>query len=292
MTQPLDPVDITTCYRHPDRRAGVRCQRCDRPICPSCMVQASVGFHCPECTKQGAKRSPVITARSLDVQPYVTQGLIALNAVVFVISLVNGGTSSRFTADYALLGGFSQRGYQSAGVAFGEWYRLFTGAFLHENLLHIGMNMVVLWLIGAQLERALGHAKYAVLYLASLLAGSFAVMLVDPGILTIGASGAIFGLMGAAFALQRSRGINPLQSGLATLIVLNLALTFVIPGISIAGHVGGLVGGAAVGWVLFEIDQRTRGELPAVAIGLAFSALFFVGGLWAASYWAAPLLKL
>ncbi len=110
MTQPLEGSQVTTCYRHPDRRAGVSCQRCDRPICPSCMVQASVGFHCPECTKEAAKRSPVITSRSLDVQPIVTQVLIALNAAAFVFyllahgALTGGGTGDNVTIDYGLLG--------------------------------------------------------------------------------------------------------------------------------------------------------------------------------------------
>src|SRR3954464_2088225 len=107
MTQPLEG-SVTTCYRHPDRRAGVSCQRCDRPICPDCMVQASVGFHCPECTKAAAKKSPVVTVRSLDVQPIVTQVLIALNVVAFVGVLTSGGTIDRgggtATDNFALVG--------------------------------------------------------------------------------------------------------------------------------------------------------------------------------------------
>src|SRR3954447_22145226 len=125
-------TEIETCYRHPDRKAGVSCQRCDRPICPSCMVQASVGFHCPECTKQAAKSSPLIAARSLDVQPIVTQVLIGLNVLAFVAVLANGGTigdgGGTLTNDFALVGAgqFSARS-PVIGVASGEWYRLVTG---------------------------------------------------------------------------------------------------------------------------------------------------------------------
>ncbi len=124
-------------------------------------------------------------------------------------------------------------------MASGEWYRLFTGAFLHAGIIHIGMNMLVLWLVGNQLERVLGHWRYLSLYMAALLAGSFAVMLYDPGILTVGASGAIFGLFGAMLAYQRDRGINLMQSGLGGLILINLLITFALPGISKAGHLGG-----------------------------------------------------
>ena len=290
MTQPVEPVEITTCYRHPDRRAGVSCQRCGRPICPDCMVQASVGFHCVECTKQGAKNSPVITARSLDVQPLVTQVLIGLNALAFVAMLASGGTlmqsGGSVSERFALVGaGLLERNGPVVGVAAGEWYRLVTGGFMHASIIHIGMNMLVLWLVGSQVERALGHTRYAALYLAALMAGSFAVMLYSPGEWTVGASGAIFGLFGAAFALQRDRGINPMQSGLGGLIILNLVITFAIPGIAIAGHVGGLVGGFVTGWLLFQIERRTRSAWPGVALCLGLSALFAVGGIWAANYY-------
>lgn len=290
MSQPVEPSEITTCYRHRDRRAGVSCQRCGRPICPDCMVQASVGFHCPECTKQGAKNSPVITARSLEVQPLVTQVLIGLNALAFVATIASGGSlmqgGGTLTDDLALVGAgqFVPRG-PIVGVAAGEWYRLITGGFMHAGLIHIGMNMLVLWLVGSQVERALGHARYATLYLAALMAGSFAVMLYSPGQLTVGASGAIFGLFGAAFALQRDRGINPMQSGLGGLIILNLVITFAIPGIAIAGHLGGLIGGFATGWLLFQIERRTRSAWPGIALCLGLSALFALGGIWAAHYY-------
>ncbi len=287
MTQPIEG-SVTTCYRHPNRRAGVSCQRCDRPICPDCMVQASVGFHCPECTKQAAKKSPVITTRSLDVQPIVTQVLIGLNVLAFFFLLSKGGTiqggGGTGAFDYGLLGaGQVSRFSPIIGVASGEWYRLFTGAFLHAGIIHIGMNMLVLWLVGSQLERVLGHWRYLSLYVAALLAGSFAVMLHDPGIITVGASGAIFGLFGAMVAYQHDRGINIMQSGLGGLILINLLITFAIPGISKAGHIGGLIGGALVGFVMFEIDKRVRTQWAGVAVAAACSVAFLLGGIWAAN---------
>jgi len=260
------------------------------------MVQASVGFHCPECTKQGARNSKVITPRSLHGRPIVTQILIAMNALVFVLDIVGGGslsgTAGRFDADWGLIGGFAFRfGGGGVGVAFGEWYRLVTGGFVHAGLIHVGMNMLVLWLLGTQVERILGHARFAALYLASLMAGAFAVMLANPTQLTVGASGAIFGLMGAAVAFQRSQRINLMQSGLGGLIILNLVITFAIPGISIAGHVGGLVGGFLTGWVLFQLDRKVRNEWAGVAVALAMAWIFALGAIWAAGQYANPVLK-
>jgi membrane associated rhomboid family serine protease len=260
------------------------------------MVQASVGFHCPECTKQGARNSPVITPRSLDSRPIVTQVLIGLNALAFVLDIVGGGSlsgnSGSFAADWGLLGGYPFRfGGGGTGVAFGEWYRLVTGGFVHAGLIHIGMNMLVLWLLGSQVERVLGHARFAALYLAALLAGAFAVMLANPTELTVGASGAIFGLMGAALAFQRSQRINLMQSGLGGLIILNLVITFAIPGISIAGHIGGLVGGFVTGWAVFQLDRRVRNEWVGVAVALGFAWIFALGAIWAAGQYAHPVLK-
>jgi membrane associated rhomboid family serine protease len=152
------------------------------------------------------------------------------------------------------------------------------------------MNMLVLWLLGTQLERAVGPVRFICLYFTSLVAGSFGVLLVDPTSPTVGASGAVFGLMGAAFVLQRSRGIDPWRSGLGTLIVLNLVLTLLVPGISKGGHIGGLVGGALAGVLLFQIERVTKSVVPAVVTCLGLSALFWVGSIWAAEQYRDPVL--
>lgn len=252
------------------------------------MTQASVGFHCPECTRQGANK--VVTARTgafAGDQPIVTQVLIALNAFAFVATLVTGGGlwgsgESNITEQGVLIGAWPPNRAPVQGVAAGEWWRVFTGGFLHQGILHLAMNMFVLWIIGAQIERAIGKSRYLALYVTCLVAGAFAVLLVDPLQPTLGASGAIFGLLGAAVALQRSRGINPWQSGIAGLIVLNLVITFTIPGISVAGHVGGLVGGLVAGYVMFEFEKRSVSTAVAVGTCLALGGALFVGCLWAA----------
>jgi membrane associated rhomboid family serine protease len=258
------------------------------------MVQASVGFQCPECVKQAAKSSPTVTVRSMSNRaPVVTYGLIALNVAAFIYLVARGGSpvSGGGPADqsFGLLGGVPlPSGVPLSalhfGVAGGEWYRLFTGGFIHAGIIHLGLNMLVLWIIGRQMEQILGPARYLALYIVALAAGAFAVMLVNPGIDTVGASGAIFGLMGAAAAYQRSRGINLMQSGLAGLIVLNLVFTFAVPGISIAGHIGGLIAGLGAGWLVFQLEQRVRSEWPAIALCAALTVAFTLGGIWAATH--------
>ena len=288
MAQPVEPV-VTTCYRHPKRRAGVSCQRCDRPICPDCMVQASVGFHCPECTKTAAKNSPVITARSFEVQPIVTQVLIALNVAAFLAVLATGGSvidgGGRLSDSTTLISFNSYALHPTMahdGVAGGEWYRLVTSGFLHYGIIHLGLNMVVLWLVGAQLEKAIGHARYVALYFVALLAGSFAVLMFSPDVAAAGASGAIFGLLGAMFAYQRDRGINPVQSGLVGLIVINIAFTFLGHNISIAAHIGGLVAGFAAGWMMFQLERRANNVWAGVVACAVIGWILAIAGVWAA----------
>jgi membrane associated rhomboid family serine protease len=236
------------CYRHPDRESGGRCARCSRPICPSCMITASVGFQCPECVK-GAPQ--VRTLRSLHRDPHVTWALLAVNVAVYLPSLGGGQMLSRrgnpLAVDYALFG---------PAVAAGEWWRLVTSGFLHYGLVHIGFNMLILYMLGQMLEPALGRVRFAGIYLAALLAGSAGALLLSHGALTAGASGAVYGLMGAALMGQRRRGIDVMQSGLGGLLVINLLFTFAIPGISIGGHLGGLVGGAAAGGAVFALEDR------------------------------------
>ena len=169
-------------------------------------------------------------------------------------SAASASAGGRLFVDFALFG---------PAVADGEYYRLLTSGFLHSGFLHVGFNMYILWFLGNLLEPSLGPVRFAGLYLASLLTGSFVAMLLSPDAATIGASGAIFGLMGAAFVMQRARGVDPMQSGIGPMILINLALGFIIPNVSVAGHVGGLIGGALVG-----LPDGPGGSLPpAVAAG-------------------------
>ena len=239
------------------------------------MTQASVGFHCPECLKTAGQR--VHTARSLTAgpAPVVTSALVALNLAVYLFSTVTtGGTplsapSRAFELDWALLGELPQIG--GIGVAEGEWYRIVSGGFLHANLLHLAFNMFALWILGRQLEPAIGRGPFAAVYGASLLAGSLGVLVADPRALTVGASGAVFGLFGYALVAQYARGINPMDTGLGGIILINLVFTFAVPGISIGGHLGGLAGGVVAG-ALFDL-LRPRLRLPTWAGAVSVAVL-------------------
>lgn len=261
----MTAVDVeTVCYRHPDRETAVSCSNCGRPICTECMTSTPVGMRCPECSRQ---KTQVRTLRSVNtVTTTVTVSLIAINAVLFLASGqfgVGSGGGSRLSSDLGLFGpSISENG---------EYYRLVTSGFMHSGLFHIGFNMYLLYVLGQMLEGPMGSTRFAGLYLASLLAGSFGALLFDPRALTVGASGAVFGLMGAAFFQMRARGIDPFSTGIAPLILFNLAFSF-IPGlnISIGGHVGGLVGGAACALALLAIDKR---RLPSWTGYVALAAI-------------------
>ncbi len=283
------------CYRHPDRRAGVTCQRCGRPICPSCMVQASVGFHCVECVKANPAKS--YRAADLVTKPVATFTLIGLNVALFLVTM--GGTASRSLSglsstrltDLLLLIGrpFVSDTGTYKGVAGGEWWRLITGGFLHAGLIHLGMNMFALYMIGRILEPALGRVRFVGLYTASLGAGALGVMVLSPGSATVGASGAIFGLMGVLVVLARSRGIDLWQSGIAQVIGLNLLITFGVAGISIGGHIGGLLGGLAVSYVMAQLERHKANVGQAVALCAGATVLFLALAVVFAGMWQRPL---
>lgn len=272
---------VQTCYRHPDRRAGVICQRCDRPICPDCMSQASVGFHCPECTKSSGQKV-MRGAQLMRARPVVTQALVAINVLVYVVGLGPGlRTQAAVTAEGGLIAGpaiFAGRFIE--GVAGGEWWRMLSSGFLHANLIHVGFNMWILYQLGQLLEPALGRLRFGLVYFVAMLCGSFGVLLLSPNDITVGASGAVFGLMGAAVAAFRARGINPFDTGLGAMVLLNLVFTFSIPRISIGGHVGGLIGGFIAGWILLEAGPRfLRDPNLATALTGALGALALGAGV-------------
>lgn len=241
------------------------------------MRSASVGFQCPECTREGTKKqSAVLRKVQRQSQPYVTIVLIAISVAVFVIDQV-------WTVEVAYLNGRAvepalslEGALYGPNVADGEWWRPITVGFVHGNLMHVGFNMFLLYLLGQMLEPALGRVRYLALYLTSLLGGSALILLIDPEQRTVGASGAVFGLMGAAVVGMRSRGINPFQTGIGPLLVINLIFTFIGPNISIAGHIGGLLAGAAAGWILFELAPRVdNGTLVATVLCIAAAAVLF-----------------
>ncbi len=265
-----------TCYRHPDRETGVSCSSCGRPICPDCMTPTPVGMRCPECARQRTRvvRNPT-GAPGFDAAP-ATYVLIAINVIVFLVEIAQGAgglfreQTSQLVADFGLYG---------PSVAEGDWYRLVTSGFLHASILHIGFNMFLLFFLGRMLEPALGTPRFLALYFASLLAGSLGALVLEPDSLGIGASGAIFGLAGAAFVIARGRGMDALAGEIGFLIVFNLVFSFVSPRISVGAHVGGLAGGILCALVIVAGEKGAFGrnrapmELAAmVLLGVAAAA--------------------
>ena len=241
------------------------------------MHQASVGFHCPECAKAG--RQKVVRGRDLRGGGLLaTNLLIAVNVAVFVAGMAgNLDTRDSVIFDGGLVGRtFDPFTRTVIGVAEGEWWRVFSSGFLHANVVHIGFNCFVLYQLGQLMEPVLGRWRFGLVYLFALTSGSLGVLVLDPDRLTVGASGAVFGMMGAAVAAMRSRGINPFQTSLGGTIMLNLLITFALPGISIGGHVGGLIGGFVAGWVLTDLgpNQLKQPWLPPVLVAVLGVAVF------------------
>jgi membrane associated rhomboid family serine protease len=242
---------METCYRHPNRETRVSCSSCGRPICPDCMTPTPVGMRCPECSKD---RTKVRTISAPSDEPIVTYALIAINVLAFLGSLAGGGAVATRGGGSVIDNG----ALFGPDIANGEYWRLVTSGFLHAGLIHIAFNMYLLYILGTLLEPAIGRARFLVLYFTSLLGGSLGALLVSPNSLTVGASGAVFGLMGGAVVIMRARGFDPMASGIPALIALNLLITFVFPGIAIGGHIGGLVAGVIAGYVLVGVGDRVR----------------------------------
>lgn len=241
---------MATCYRHPDRETGLSCSECGRPICTECMTMAPVGIRCPDHSGQpqgvGRVATGVRRAASEGGSGQLTRGLLAVNVGIFLVMVATGATLSRAGGplyEWGALFVRARAGGEVLGLAEGEWWRLLSAAFLHHGIFHLGMNMLVLYLVGTPLEMALGRARYLTIYFVSALAGSAGALLLSPGAITVGASGAIFGIFGAAVVLER-QGVYALGGSIMGLVILNLIITFTIPNISVGGHLGGFVGGA------------------------------------------------
>jgi membrane associated rhomboid family serine protease len=274
---------MARCYRHPMRETGVRCVRCDRPICPECMRPASVGFQCPDDMKLGrvGQRAPrtVIGARVHTLFPYVTWTLVALNVLAYIATAAgsvrgwNQNHTSRLFQSWVLVpykvGHFDQFG------------RLITAAFLHYGLLHIFVNMLALAMIGPYLERLLGTWRFAAVYLLAALGSSVAVYAFDSRYVAVaGASGAIYGLFAAALLLVRELQLNP--QWLIGTLVLNFVFTFSVPGVSKLGHIGGFIAGglatiaiAGLPWERHRLSTRVQAAglvslLVVLVVGIAW----------------------
>ncbi|KUJ67948.1 rhomboid family intramembrane serine protease [Streptomyces albus subsp. albus] len=272
------------CYRHPERETGISCTRCDRPICPSCMVSASVGFQCPECVSgpagasavSGGARRPVGAPRTLagasvaEDPRLVTKVLMAINIGVWIAVLVIG---DRMVDDLSMISSWPPGpGGGQQGVADGEWYRLFTSVFLHEEPMHIAFNMLSLWWLGPPLEAAFGRARYLALYLLSGLGGSvLSYLIADQSEASLGASGAIFGLLGATAVVMRR--LNYDMRPVAALLALNLLFTFTWGGIAWQAHIGGLITGIVVAYGVVHAPRERRRLVQGATFALVLLAL-------------------
>lgn len=239
-----EPGQHTACYRHKSVETAVSCSECGRPICPDCMVFAPVGIHCPECSHQREERArPKKTVRQFTragVSDVVTRVLIGINVLIYVAQVAESGSLSGVGGEL-----FQQGALFGPAVADGDWWRIVTTGFLHASPIHILFNMLMLWWFGRALESLIGSRRYLALYVISLLAGSAGALLLSPTTPVVGASGAVFGILGAGLVLER-RGINVFGGAAFMIVVLNVAIGFIIPRISIGAHLGGLVGGALV----------------------------------------------
>ncbi|EMF52637.1 MULTISPECIES: rhomboid family intramembrane serine protease [Streptomyces] len=280
-SSPQDAQSLPTCYRHPDRETGIRCTRCERPICPECMVSASVGFQCPECVRGGsgtghapsASAPRTLAGGTVAADPrLLTKILIGVNLLLFLVQQAVGDT---FEDRFDLIGRAwdPELGSSLQGVAEGQWYRLVTSMFLHGSVTHILFNMLSLWWIGGPLEAALGRARYLTLYFVSGLAGSaLTYLLAAPNQPSLGASGAIFGLFGATGVLMRRLRYD--MRPLIILLVINLIFTF-SPMFNIAweAHVGGLVGGVLIGYAMVHAPRERRALIQYGACALVLAAV-------------------
>jgi membrane associated rhomboid family serine protease len=280
---------MATCYRHPGRETGVSCSNCGRPICPDCMTATPVGMRCPECSRQ---KTAVRTMRNIYADPTATYVLIGINVLMYIGLIASGGSGGRVYEDFVTIAVAQGNGGNLIGVSQGDYWRLITGGFLHSptNPLHILFNMYALYWLGTMLEPVLGHLRFVALYVAALLAGSFGALVTSSATTpTVGASGAVFGLMAAAFVFQHARGVDPMRSGLAAVMGLNLVLTFVIPGISIGAHIGGIVGGGIAALAMERLSGVRRGALLPVLACVVIGAVSIVGAIMVANAGAADL---
>jgi membrane associated rhomboid family serine protease len=277
---------MPTCYRHPNRETGLSCTECERPICTECLRMTPVGPRCPDHATTGrpTRRAPVQQramrrASFLQTsQPVVTMALIGVNVLVYLITVAQGAGINQ--PGGSLFGKWALYGPL---VAQGDWWRLITAAFLHGSVIHIGFNMVALAWLGGPVERYIGSVRYLALYLVSGLAGSAGALVATPTSVTVGASGAVFGILGALLIIEYQQ-TGSIMGQASMLILINLAFSFTVAGISIGGHIGGLIGGILA---MLAMSRFGRGHVAYGRPGLVgWAGLLAVAVLSVAvSYW-------
>lgn len=248
------------CYRHPNRETNVSCSNCGNPICTDCMTPSPVGMRCPDCANE---RQQVYTRADITPGPVaaiwreapVTTALIAINIAVFLLQIATGSPLGLMTSSVA--GWVTEHGvFFGPLIADGEYWRIITPGFLHFGLLHIALNMYLLYVLGRMLEPELGAIQMLAVYLTSLIAGSLGAMILEPSTPSAGASGAVFGLMGMALVVAWSRRNKEAIQQIGILVAINLFITFGNSSISKGGHLGGLIGGALCALLLFKLGER------------------------------------
>ena len=270
---------IEVCYRHPDVPTRVHCTRCERPICPDCMIPAPVGYQCPECVEEARRDFRRGPGRPLRGGVSVTKALLVAIAIPFVIEIVVGGPQALFNPSSQLL--FDMGAMQPVAVAAGQSWRLFTAMFLHVGLLHVALNAYFFWLFGRMVESVFGRTWMLLIFLVSGFLASVASYAFGPvGALAVGASGAIAGVFGAFIAYnyrRRNLAANAANLRMAlSLIVLNALIAIGYRAIDWRAHVGGLVAGFALGYLADrsgparqQTVMRVAGVATLVAIGVA-----------------------
>jgi membrane associated rhomboid family serine protease len=266
-----EPTALPGCYRHPERATGIRCTRCERPICTECMIAAPVGFQCPECVASAAaqtRQATTVAGGALIGRPMVTYTLIGINLAVFLVQFTVG--INAVAGDY---------GMWPVGIAVGgEWWRLVTAAFLHGSFLHIAFNMYVLFALGPTLERILGHSRYLILYVLAAIGGGVAsYVFSDMRTVSVGASGAIFGLMGALVVAGRRLRYDVTQ--VLVLLGINVVIGFIASGVDWRAHLGGLITGAIVAAIMVLPSPRHRMAVQVSGI-LALLGVMAVLVMW------------
>jgi len=290
----VSPVGVPVCYRHPGRETYVRCTRCDRPICPDCMRDASVGHQCPECVAEGRRtqRQPrtAFGASAAGQAGYATIALIVANVLLLLASVAsakNSGAALYGRSLGGLIGGDTPLMDKLAvlgqcmtntgavvpcGVADSEYYRLVTAMFMHFGIIHLLMNMWALWILGRALESMFGPVRFLAVYLVCGLGGNVAAYLFQSGALSAGASTAVFGLFAVLFVALRRLRLS--TSAVLPIIVINLIFTLTVPGISIAGHLGGLITGGLVG---AGVAYAPRANRTAIQVAVLVGAVGLLG---------------
>jgi membrane associated rhomboid family serine protease len=268
---PSPPQSPETCFHHHDRETGRHCTRCGRPACAECLHQASVGSQCWECIKAARPPTRERVRRSLARPLLATQAIIAANVVVFV------ATAGYLTNGNSLMFRLTEN---APFVATGEWWRLVSAGFVHFGFLHIFFNMLILYLVGQVLEPFLGPGRFTALYVASLLAGSLGAMFANPFVQSGGASGAVFGVGACATVVMLQRGVRFWDTQFGPLLLINLLLDkFLISNVSIGAHVGGLIGGAIIGYVMIRTERSRYGTAISYAVALVVAAISFAGAI-------------